>query len=532
MKEKLKFPPTSELESVETQEERQTDIILKDAPELVDEIGLLVCDILLEQSTPSVINFDLLNTNVVTIVSDNGFVEIDEIADVVLSSAKAMQVSNILGTNVSSNEQKVMPILEVSHSDLILESKTLAKQDSELTTRLAITNLVESVLEDLTASEREIQLPFFEEFINCDERLPRSFSESSNSPFIVLVGEDKCEWHIPIIYALKELFREITDRYPKITFRDPEVWDEGMEELVDSLDPHSLDRFGFEYKIEFLDARKMYLAVDEFAKTVKGRLNSGFLQQFGVLVIAVKQKELEKTKKAIKAEGLRIYTCRPDNDNVKYERFCSKNIGLESLSDFFDGLKGYGKYLEDTNRKFSIFVKRGDGASDKLQYPLKVATFVYLLNDLKNRKKETIHNFKELCEFLKERAVLERELKVECPICDGKVIPDLIYSPEGGVEKYMEIETLIGTFEPMKKVDETIEKYKDIPEATTIWVILKPISAILHYEELKSRKKAYKILYDGKEIEFKVLSLVTSKKRFKWDLVDLDKFREVKKSVG
>ncbi len=96
----------------------------------------------------------------------------------------------------------------------------------------------------------------------------------------------------------------------------------------------------------------------------------------------------------------------------------------------------------------------------------------------------------------------------------------------------MEIETLVGTFEPMKKIDETVEKYKEVPEATTIWVILKPISAILHYEELKSRKKAYKILYDDKEIEFKVLSLITSEKRFKWDLVDLDKFREVKRSVG
>ena len=35
--------------------------------------------------------------------------------------------------------------------------------------------------------------------------------------------------------------------------------------------------------------------------------------------------------------------------------------------------------LDYTHRSFSIFVKRGADATDKLQYPIKVATFVYLL---------------------------------------------------------------------------------------------------------------------------------------------------------
>ena len=89
----------------------------------------------------------------------------------------------------------------------------------------------------------------------------------------------------------------------------------------------------------------------------------------------------------------------------------------------------------------------------------------------------------------------------------------------------MEIETLIGTFEPLKKIDETIEKYKEIniPNAT-IWIVLKPVSAMIHYEELKARKKAYKILYHDKIIDFKVLTCFTSKGKFKWDLVNIDEF--------
>lgn len=536
MKEKCRDRGASELDSEETQEERKIGMVPEDIPKSTNTIGLSVCDLSLEQFAPPIVNFELLNTNVTVITPANSPVEIGEIADMFLSRANAIPILNVLGTNVSRNEEiaNMGEIENTAHSDLILRSRTLAKQNSELNTILAIRNLEECVLEGLATSNEETQLLFFEEFINCDGRFPRSFSESSNSPFIVLVGEDKYEWHIPIIYALKELFREITDRYPKITFRDPEIWGEGMEELVDSLDPHSLDRFSFEYKIEFLDARKMYLAVDEFAKTVKGRLNSGFLQQFGVLVIAVKQNDLKKAKEAIKANGLRIYTCKPDNDNAEYERFCSKNIGLTSLKGFFGGLKRYEKNLEVANQRFSILVKRGDGASDKLQYPLKVATFVYLLNDLKNRKRKTINSFKELYKFLKENNILEQEIQVERGISISKnveIIPDIIYSPEDGEKKHIEIETLIGTFEPMKKVDETIEKYKEVSDATTIWVVLKPISAILHYEELKSRKEAYKILYEDKEIEFKVLLLVPSKKGFKWDLVDIDKFRGTKENV-
>lgn len=441
-----------------------------------------------------------------------------KVADIKVFTTKIKQLSPLLNTDIAKGIQMNQTKIEslVSTFDLELKSKTLLKQNFALDTELTTTD-IENGIERLAFEERA-QLPIFEEFINCDRRFPRSFSESFNSPFVVLIGEDEHEWHIPIIYALKELFCEITDKHPRITFREPELFEEGIEEIVDSLDPHSLDQFTFEYKIEFLDARKMHLAVDEFVKMVRGRLESGFLQQFGVLVIAVKPKDLNKAKDALKFEGLRVYTCKPDD--AKYEIFCSKILGVSSLDEFFSNLRKYEKYLDYTHRRFSIFVKRGADATDKLQYPLKVATFVYLLNDLRNRRKRIINNFEELCEFVNE--ILEREIKVEAPILEGRVTPDIIYSPEGE-EIYVEIETLIGTFEPLKKIDETIEKYKDTPNAT-IWIVLKPVSAMIHYEELKARKKAYKILYDNKKIDFKVLTLLTSRDNFRWDLVDLDEF--------
>jgi len=116
----------------------------------------------------------------------------------------------------------------------------------------------------------------------------------------------------------------------------------------------------------------------------------------------------------------------------------------------------------------------------------------------------------------------EIEIETEILVQNKKIIPDLIYKPEGK-EIYIEVETLIGTIEPLKKIDETIEKYKDL-SAYQIWVVLRPVSALLHYEELKAREKVYKIIYSDKEIKFKVLTLQVANKRFRWNLVDLDEF--------
>jgi len=491
-----------------------------------ESLNTEVKKVTIKQTVPSLFNTPLTEQIIKqTQTPATGLIQVSipketlKIVDIKLSAVKIEQLSLLLNTDIVKGIQMDKTKTESPVSfDLELESKTILKQNSDLDTELATTN-IESSIETLTFSEGQTQLPVFEEFINCDKRFPRSFSESFNSPFVILIGEDEKEWHIPIIYALKELFCEITDKHPRVTFREPELFEEGIEESVDSLDPHSLDQFTFEYKIEFLDARKIHLAVDEFVKMVRGRLESGFLQQFGVLVIAVKPKYLDKAKNALKFEGLRVYTCLPDDK--KYEIFCSKILGVSSSNEFFANLRRYEKYLDYTHRRFSIFVKRGADATDKLQYPLKVATFVYLLNDLRNRRKRIINNFEELCEFANE--ILEREIKVEKQISEEvKVTPDLTYSSEGE-EIHLEIETLIGTFEPLKKIDETIEKYKVILNAT-IWIVLKPVSAMIHYEALKARKKAYKILYDDKKIEFKVLTLLTSKNKFKWDLVNIDEF--------
>jgi len=342
------------------------------------------------------------------------------------------------------------------------------------------------------------------------------------------------------------------------------VWgeEEDVEELVDSIEPHSLEQFTLEGKIEFLDSRKLETAVSEFVKIARGRLRSAFLQQFGILVIAVRKKDLEKVRKALEesAKGTPIYTCKYGGkgdrcgcEEESFKRLISitgvkdkdespaNNIPCRNLSkldttgvkgeslEFYEALKIYRETVRQTMRRLSVFVRRDRDASDRHQYPMKVAVFAYLLNDLLNhlRKKKnrnvSIKSYKDLYEFAGRILREEKRIAVEEPIdVNGKqVIPDIIYRPENDGEIYIEIESLVGTIEPMKKIDETIEKYEGKPGAR-VWVVVRPVSALLHYEELRSRLNAYKAVYGNLNIEFKVLLL--NRDRHAWDLMDLEKF--------
>ncbi len=97
------------------------------------------------------------------------------------------------------------------------------------------------------------------------------------------------------------------------------------------------------------------------------------------------------------------------------------------------------------------------------------------------------------------------------------MISDIIYRKNTAVE----IETLIGSVEPMKKIDETVLKYRGCGDINKVWIVLRPVSAFLHYGELVRRKEILKEM-TSKEVGFKVLVL---KEKGVWDLVDLEVWR-------
>ena len=234
MREKLRFRPISKLRFLET-EEYQKEVrkgaskSIESKKETQQYLELPIYDISFEQISFST-KFESLNTEVregvikrtipplfdTTLTRQiikpvqtpaTGLIQVSapketlKIADIKLSAARIEQLSPLLNTDIARGiqmNQTNQTKIENPSFDLEIESKTILKQNSDLDTELTTTN-IESGIETLASSEEQTQLPIFEEFINCDKRFPRSFSESFNSPIVVLIGEDEYEWHIPIM---------------------------------------------------------------------------------------------------------------------------------------------------------------------------------------------------------------------------------------------------------------------------------------------------------------------------------------------
>ena len=437
--------------------------------------------------------------------------------------------------------------------DILLQDEIL--EENEKLENLEVNTELEIVMEDLLAEMmkggNKMKEELFEELVKADSRFPRGFSETANRPIVILLGEEKYDWHTPLLYALKELFREISERPPKIIFRRAENYESGENaEKVDSIDLESLERFEFEYHIEFLDARGMLFSLHDFVDMVSNRLKSAFLQQFGILLVAIDKKDLEKAKEGIlkyiedkKKPPFKLYTLDPENKEEitqRYQEFLSKLLGMPFENNYFAMLDKYEEKIERSLIEFSSFVKRGldkttHQQSDRFQYPLKVAVFHHLINKiLRNERREEILNEDKLYSFisevLDERKIIEIEEKLDD---GGNVIPDIIYKTRDGRKICIEIETLIGTIEPLKKVDESVEKYFENNlenHVDSIWIVLRPVSALWHYGELRKRTKIYRHRFKDLNVEFKVLSLVKTNKEgeLTWNLLDLSEYKSLK----
>ncbi len=418
--------------------------------------------------------------------------------------------------NYRSSEIHMIPLknLNFDNSGLFtdIETSGCKYQSYKSEDILLIQKYESNFIEDLkTTVSSSLSGATVEELLSEEERentLPRSFSESIGNPYIVIVEEDEKEFHHPIAFMIKELYREIEEDYPKIIYRLPESIEEHEEyEKVDSFDLHSLNLFSFEKEINILNGRKYKHQIEDFIKSVEGRLISGYLKRFGVLIIVVSKGNGKKIKEMIskRVKGTRILLLRPKNEI--YNLLTSRVIGVEGEEDFFEKLDIFNKKIEQTTKKFSIFVNRD--VNDKYQYPLKVAVFATLVQENFKDKPLSKIKYEEVLDFIKNSNI-ETEYEIE------NIRVDIMYK-----NKAIEIETLIGSIEPMKKIDETIVKYKDISEnkISEIWIVLRPVSTFLHFSDLLNRKKIFEKI-TGKNVMFKTLVL----KNGQWKLLNLEEW--------
>ncbi len=410
---------------------------------------------------------------------------------------------------------------------------------------------LDTSMEEEKSQTKHNEMPLLEELLDLMDGypyFPRGRSEIGNRPIAIVIGEDKINWHEPVLYLLRELFRELTDVFPTVHFRKPEDMEDITEEMLDSTDMHSLENFRFEKRIEFLDARDSAYSIEDFFKILQNRFEASYLQRFGLFVIAVKKADLEEILKSDTFEKMNTIVINPKDD--RFLEFSNGILGIkeeddrnkkDSENDFRRILYRYYEIIKKTMRKYSVFVKQGgETENDKEyeQYPYKVAIFEYLVKKeiVKECQSEQevadyFSNEEKMYKFIFKNIIGDerRLVKIEEPINtskDTKIIPDIIYhdsSGQKGHDVFIEFETLIGTLEPMKKIDHSIEKYLNvISKNDEVMIVLRPVSALIHREELMNRLKIYKKLYDF-EISIKVLCWTKSG----WDLKELGEFKEL-----
>ena len=404
-------------------------------------------------------------------------------------------------------------------NDLHLITNTEHEEMKELSTEIKEVEMLslEEITENLLSKEGGSNL--LEELLQLEKEendkgtLPRSFSEGLNKPLVIILEEGSKEWHEPILYVLKELYREIEEDYPKIIYRFPETSEESDSEKIDSFDSYHLNSFSFEKEIEVLNLKRYMYPLDDFLNYLEGRLKTAFLKRFGILFIITEKGKGKIIKKKLKhfIKGLDILLLRPSDEN--YEYFCKLITGIYTNKTFTEALKDFDRLLNSTVRDFSVYVSRNKEGKDKYQYPYKVAAVVCLISDILQNTIEGIKNSEEL-----EDKILEalQKIEVEKELTFHKVIPDILY--EGKIA--VEIETLIGTIDPLKKIDETILKYSECEEVEEIWIVLRPVSAFLHYRDLIRRKRILEKL-SNKKVKFFVL--ISEGK--KWKLIELPKWK-------
>ncbi len=147
-------------------------------------------------------------------------------------------------------------------------------------------------------------------------------------------------------------------------------------------------------------------------------------------------------------------------------------------------------------------IPQGAGESDE-HYLMKVFTVYHIVHSYKNLLDIVNNRDKTLQDKLNE---LRQSIRIEEPLSDCRVVPDIYYNGE-----VYEVETLYGTGAfSVKKIQETIEKYRGCGSVRKIHIVLDNLTVMMHFGEILDLWKAFR-KFDGKEVVIETLDVVNKK---------------------
>lgn len=204
-----------------------------------------------------------------------------------------------------------------------------------------------------------------------------------------------------------------------------------------------------------------------------------------------------------------------------------EGIPSENLDDIFDiARKRFFDNLQSIPEPYHTAVKRSKGLqeSDDLHYPLKALVVKYLTEEMAGRKL----NLGEIDE-------IEKRMDAEKELIGMTEIPDIFvkYNAEKFANEVFEIETLFGQGRfPLKKIDETIEKYKN-SGVRRVNVVLDNLTFLRHIKGLKRKQSIHQRSREtrGMAVDLQFWTLDMKSRR----LVSIDDvikmLRELKKEI-
>ncbi len=291
------------------------------------------------------------------------------------------------------------------------------------------------------------------------------------------------------------------------------------------IDLSYLESFSLSRSIQYVDFREHFFMLKEFSDAVRTRLESAYLQQLGILLITIPHGKMEEARRLLAIEGIQVIECQPPPEN--YVKVVNMSLGIQNYSiemlknsnDFFRSrLLLITNLVRDLRRKFDFYVDRAKNADDYFQYAWKIITFCGILqsvheklqvmsnavlivdeeNDISGTTNFNIVTISDL--IVNNLMTFEHQITLS----NGKtIIPDISLEENlfhgiltlGSKKVYVEIESLVGTREPLKKIDETIKKYEplilDHEDSLEIWIVLSPVATLLHFEDLLARKRKF-----------------------------------------
>jgi len=163
--------------------------------------------------------------------------------------------------------------------------------------------------------------------------------------------------------------------------------------------------------------------------------------------------------------------------------------------------------LKDQNGLYQYLVTRGESESGE-HYLMKVFTVYHIMHSHENLLDIVKNRDKTLQDKLNE---LRQSIKIEEPLSDCRVVPDIYYNDIYNNGEVYEVETLYGTGAfSVKKIQETIEKYRGCGSVRKIHIVLDNLTVMMHFGEILDLWRAFR-KFDGKEVVMETLDVVGKK---------------------